>query len=185
LIPADRSHYAIYENTKGRQTARRPVIAWDDDGHPLVVGPQGLRRAEDLGRFVRLFENAAPVLSAIPGGGWLIECTDDEGVTWTDPIMAWTIHADGTAIPIGVDSDGVTDDATQGLASYRIYHPSSTTPVPKDAPRVLPQRPGEVCQECFGSTWIGGGSVSDPNEPLTRCSCFTARQANSDAPPAK
>jgi hypothetical protein len=82
-----------------------------------------------MGRFTQLHEMAGPVVAAIPGGGWLIECTDDTDDTWTDPILAWAIHADGTAIPLNTDSSGVTDNATHGLKSYRIYHPAST-PVP-------------------------------------------------------
>ncbi|MER5918018.1 hypothetical protein ABT124_49150 [Streptomyces sp. NPDC001982] len=58
----------------------------------------------------------AATVGAIPGGGWLIDCADDQGNTWTTPILTWTVHADGTATPITTDRDGVTGDATEGLS---------------------------------------------------------------------
>ncbi|MFD9053586.1 hypothetical protein [Streptomyces zaomyceticus] len=78
-----------------------------------------MQKAEDIGGFVQPYEDSTPVISTIPGGGWPIDCIDGEGSTWTDPIMAWSIQADGTANPIQVDSDGLTDDATTDIASYR------------------------------------------------------------------
>ncbi|GAX57283.1 hypothetical protein [Streptomyces olivochromogenes] len=126
MIPANGSHYVHFEKNGSGYVPRLPVVAWDDDGFPLVVKRGMLRRASDLGSVTGIHQNHAEVVGAVPGGGWLIDCTDSEGNSWTTPILAWTIHADTTAIPLTSDSDGVTSDATEGLESYRIYHPDMT-----------------------------------------------------------
>lgn len=187
MIPADRSHYAVYENTEGERTAARQIVAWDDDGHPLVVGALGLTRAEECGNFRRIRHDTAPIVAAIPGDGWLIECTDDEGNTWTDRILAWTVHADGVASPIGTDSEGVTDDATHGLAKYRIFHPDAVKPTTASAPVIHPSdhKPTlpEWCGECDGP---GSGErlVDVPGEGLPkvmRCPRCNPRSAQYQA----
>jgi len=127
MIPADGSHYVYYEKSSNA-LPRRKIIAWGDEGEPLVVGRRGLVPAWDLGGISRLVTEEAPAVGAVPGGGWMIDCKDDEGGSWTLPILAWTIHANGTASPLTTDADGVATDATEGLASYRIYHPDERLP---------------------------------------------------------
>jgi hypothetical protein len=128
MIPADGTHYVHFRLPDGNPGLPSPVVAWDEDGSPLVVGKWGLVRASDAGRgaVARIKRDNEPVVGAVPGGGWLIDCTDDEGNTWTTPILAWTVHADATTTPLTSDSDGLTGDATEGLSSYRIYHPAMT-----------------------------------------------------------
>ncbi|MFF4846234.1 hypothetical protein ACFY2G_40595 [Streptomyces collinus] len=88
--------------------ARRAMMQWQLEGF------DGLRNDNSM------------IVGAVPGGGWLIDCADAEGNTWTTPILAWTVHADGTARPITTDRDGVTGDATEGLAEFRIHHPDGS-----------------------------------------------------------
>lgn len=125
MIPADGSHYVHYQHS-AQGLPVRPVIAWDDDGNPLVTGKRGLVPAYEMGTIKYIRRDSSPAVGAVPGGGWLIECKDDEGNTWTTPILAWTVHADGSAQPLTSDRDGITGDATEGLESYRIYHPDAT-----------------------------------------------------------
>lgn len=127
MIPADGSHCVQYERGSGA-LPRRPVVAWDDEGAPLVVGRRGLVPAFELGAVQRIVRDQHPAVAAVPGGGWLIDCKDDDGITWTLPILAWTVHADGSTTPLTTDADGVTSDATEGLAEYRIYHPDEKLP---------------------------------------------------------
>jgi hypothetical protein len=131
MIPADGSHYVHYE--KSTNILPRQVIAWGDEGEALVVGRRGLVPAWELGAISRLVTGEAPTVGAVPGGGWMIDCKDADGVSWTLPILAWTIHSDGTASPITTDTDGVATDATEGLDSYRIYHPAERFPDAPDA----------------------------------------------------
>ncbi|MFJ6792035.1 hypothetical protein [Streptomyces angustmyceticus] len=158
MIPSTRSHYAKYETAEGRPSATRPVIAWDNDGHPMVVGSLGLVRAEECGNFVHVDEYEAPIVAAIPGDGWLVDCKDTEGNTWTDRILAWTVHADGTATPLTTDTEGVTGDATKGVGEYRLYHPGTTeqakTGHKSTSPSVVPGRHAprlpKWCGRCDG-----------------------------------
>ncbi|MGK3945108.1 hypothetical protein ABK046_42825 [Streptomyces caeruleatus] len=132
MIPADGSQYVYYEKSNNT-LPRRKVIAWGDNGEPLVVGRRGLVPAWELGSIDRLASEDAPVVGAVSGGGWLIDCKDDEGNEWTLPILAWTIHANGSTTPLTTDRDGVTGDATEGLDSYRIYHHAERLPADSDA----------------------------------------------------
>jgi hypothetical protein len=126
MIPADGSYHVHFLTTDGKPSISKPVVAWGDDGAPLVAGKKGLINAHDYGRVGQVGQTTAGVVGAVPGGGWLIDCTDDEGNTWTVPILAWTIHADGSATALTTDADGLTGDATEGLEKYRIYHPDAT-----------------------------------------------------------
>lgn len=130
MIPANGTYYVHFQDSEGQFTSAKPVVAWDDDGRPLIAGRYGLELAADagLGAIRGIRQASEAVVGAVPGGGWLIDCTDDEGVSWTLPILAWTIHADGAATPLTTDADGVTSDATEGLASYRIHHPQDRLP---------------------------------------------------------
>jgi hypothetical protein len=132
MIPANGAQHVHYTTDQGLPGPIRQVLAWDSDGHPMVLGSHGLERAADLGPVERVRQDAAAVVGAVSGGGWVIEYQDVEGAKWVTPILAWTVHADGSATPITSDEDGLTDDATSGLASYRVYHPdeSCTRPEP-------------------------------------------------------
>ncbi|WP_369041915.1 hypothetical protein [Streptomyces sp. Midd1] len=126
MIPSDGTHYVHYEAGVNQHARVLPVIAWDDDGAPLVAGKQKLRKAYELGVVARIRQDNSAVVAAVPGGGWIIDCTDSDGNSWSTPILAWTVHADGTAVPLTSDSDGVTTNATEGVDSYRVYHPDWT-----------------------------------------------------------
>lgn len=132
MIPADGSHHVHYEKDGGTPPLSRPVVAWDDEGTPFVLGKTGLVPAWKVGTVRRVARDASPAVGAVPGGGWMIDCEGDDGVGWTLPILAWTIHADGSATPLTTDADGLTSDATEGLTSYRIYHPDEKLPPATD-----------------------------------------------------
>jgi hypothetical protein len=128
MIPANGTYYVHFNNPAGQFTRAMPVIAWDDDGSPLIAGKFGLISAADsgLGAVRGIKHDTEAAVGAVPGGGGVIDCVDDEGTTWTTPILAWVIHGNGTATPITSDVDGVTGDATDGLEKYRIRHPDAT-----------------------------------------------------------
>ena len=129
MIPANGTYHVHFQNAEGKLTSAKPVAAWDDDGRPLIIGRYGLELASDAGLgTIRGIRQTDVVVGAVPGGGWLIDCTDGDGISWTLPILAWTIYADGTTTPLTTDADGVTGDATAGLASYRIHHPLEKLP---------------------------------------------------------
>lgn len=177
MIPANGAQRVFYTNDKGLPGPIRQVLAWDTDGHPMVLGSRGLERAADLGPIQHVRQDAAAVVGAVPGGGWFIEYQDDEGTKWTTPILAWTVHADGSATPITSDQDGLTDDATSGLTTYRVYHPEESC--------TRQERPVATCdpdcRECSGTSWVAiPDGEWDPSKhqhaPVRRCRCFKPAQ---------
>lgn len=133
MIPAKDGYVAAF-NPGTSDYRAHPVVAWNDEGEPLIVGDTGLVRAWNLPGFHGVVQRPeSTVVSAVPGGGWLIDCVDQDGDTWTDVIVAWSVHADGSMAPLGTDREGVTSDATEGLADYRIYHPDSSLAATDDS----------------------------------------------------
>jgi hypothetical protein len=176
MIPANGAQYVSYTTGKGLPGPVRQVLAWDNDGHPLVLGTAGLERAANLGSVDRVRQDAAAVVGAVAGGGWLIDYQDDQGNKWTTPILAWTVHADGTASPIGTDRDGVTGDVTDGLSEYRIYHPHEThTPYTEPVGTRDPD-----CRECSGTSWV---EVPDGEWETTKHAKAPVRRCHCDKPP--
>jgi hypothetical protein len=96
-----------------------PVIAFDDDGRPLVLGERGLVPAESLDGFHSLATTVEHTV--IPGAGWIaaVAIDDDDrfdpGVGFGDPrryfhvpVVAWLIDDDGEGVPLVARPDGTT-----------------------------------------------------------------------------
>lgn len=180
MIPANGAQYVNYTTDQGLPGPIRQVLAWDNDGHPMVLGSHGLERAADLGPIQRVRQDTAAVVGAVPGGGWFIEYQDGEGAKQVTPILAWTVHADGSANPLTADQDGLTDDATSGLTSYRVYHPEESYTL-QELP--VPTRDPD-CRDCSGTSWVAVPDGEwDPNKhqhaPVRRCRCFKPAQGAS------
>ncbi|MGV9278091.1 hypothetical protein [Streptomyces griseosporeus] len=75
-----------------------------------------------------------PIVAAAPGDGWFIEATLKEGVdpesvqrSWTDRVVAWLVHENGTVVPAVVDepeSGGTWFPTQDDKFDVRIFHPS-------------------------------------------------------------
>lgn len=78
-----------------------------------------------------------PIVAASPGDGWLIEVVrKDTGETWTEKVVTWVIHANGTTVPAVIDepASGGTWFPTQDEEfTVRIFHPAHPTPLPGPA----------------------------------------------------
>lgn len=130
MIPATDQYYiAVFEGPDGKPSASRPVVAWDEDGHPMVAGERGLARAQtvaveqELGTFSRVrrrVDDLPPYVAAVPGGGWMIDQVQEDGTIRTVPIVAWSIHQDGSAWAQVANQFGVTHAP---VGKFRIYHP--------------------------------------------------------------
>lgn len=92
----------------------RPVIAWGDDGEALVLDTKTGRLvpASSYRNFAGIVEVRAPIVAAVPAQGWSAVFREADGSLITDPLVAWTIDADGTAAPVGTSRDGLSDDPT-------------------------------------------------------------------------
>ncbi|GGU46108.1 hypothetical protein [Streptomyces coeruleorubidus] len=49
-----------------------PVHAWDDEGEPLVLWRNELRRAQNIAGFKEVRERRQ-IMGVVPGGGWMTE----------------------------------------------------------------------------------------------------------------
>jgi hypothetical protein len=174
MIPATGSYVACYRDDDGSRAPSRKVEAWAHDGHPMVFSPKGLIRAEDGGNFRYVMEGDAPVVGVMPGNGWLIHCTDSEGVSWVDPVLGWAVHADGVVHPLVSDSDGVVDDPSDA-DSYRIYHPDSI----ETTESARPFRWDPNCIQCCGTSMVPDGDTNKSK----RCDCYNASPGAVNPPP--
>jgi hypothetical protein len=169
MIPANGAQYVNYTADQGLPGPIRQVLAWDNDGHPMVLGSHGLVRAADLGLIERVRQDQAAVVGAVPGGGWLIKYKDDEGAKHVVPILAWTVHADGSATPLATGQDGLTNDATSGLDDYRIYHPDESY-TRQEPPAVSKPWCGE-CNYGQEPTFAAGRMREGDTGRLEKCHC--------------
>jgi len=108
---------------------RVPVVAWDEDGHALVVDrTRGvLQPARSLPDFADLVEAADPH-QIIPGGGWLTEWRggDDGEPGWIEPVLAWRINSAGWGEAIFTAGDGSVEPEGQSKQIIRYFHPDGT-----------------------------------------------------------
>lgn len=115
MIPATVRYEASfrYENKGEPYFATKPVIAWSGDGAAMVADSKtgGLVAATYYAEFAGLALAEAPVVAAVPGGGWYAEYEggQDNGLI---PVLAWLIAADGDMTPISSDADGTPYDLT-------------------------------------------------------------------------
>jgi hypothetical protein len=128
VIPATHPFEARFKQSSrpnGEGTAyftTMPVIAWDEEGLPLVLDKQRLMPASSWSNFHDVVEAASPIVAVIPGNGWMAEYQDGEE-TSTSPILAWTVDTAGEFKPIAVDGDGCPFEADEVSNLTRIYDP--------------------------------------------------------------
>lgn len=128
MIPNTGRYVAQYRReTEGRQHfTSKPVVAWAADGAAQVVDHRTGRLvdADDYSDFARVIEHdVAPVVAAVPGGGWLAEHHSEDEGTWTEPVLLWSVRADGSVEPQCMAADGLSGDPTNDSCFVRLYHP--------------------------------------------------------------
>jgi hypothetical protein len=128
VIPANQLYDARYkhENSGHVHYTTKRVVAWDEDGHPLVIGGDSysLVRASGWSNFHDVVAADPPVVAALPGAGWRAEFRDDDGSLDSVPLTAWLVYADGNIKPADVESSGEADDPTTVSNFVRLFHPS-------------------------------------------------------------
>ncbi len=70
-------------------------------------------------------ENPHRVIQVIPGGGWMIwrEGGHEE---WSQPVVGWALHANGTVTVLDTDMTGFADRPGGG-EQFEVWHPDSTS----------------------------------------------------------
>ena len=142
MIPAPPGLVALYKHDKPAHHTDAPVVAFDDDGHPLIIDMDGKRdktrliRADAYGNYDGMAEDPYPPLTVLlPAGGWRIEYVDSDG-NWSEPLVGWALKG-GSVVALATDRDGSVEDTDAlGSGTYRIYHPDATPPqaATEDAP---------------------------------------------------
>ena len=133
MIPAPSGLVALYKHENPSHHTDLPVIAFDDDGHPLVIDGTGkldktrLIRADSYNNYDGMAEDPHPPITALlPDGGWRAEFTDTDGTKSSEPLVGWGLRVDGSVVPLTTDSAGFVDDFDGLSQEYRIYHPDTT-----------------------------------------------------------
>lgn len=121
----------------------RPVIAFTDDGVPLIVSPtkhhnQTLVPANRYTNYEGVGTDPCPdIVQIMTAGGWRVETTLDDGTTRDEPLVGWGLKANGQVVPLDVDETGHVDDFDLRGDTYRIYHPSTSETNPHAAAKAL------------------------------------------------
>lgn len=136
MIPATTLHHATFRHTDldGRPTERdEPVIAWDEEGHALVLNNNRLVRAKTLRGFVAVtWEEIGPVVGIASVDGWVAEFLSSEDRQTTLPLAGMAIRSTGEAFPLVIYPDGRCDDPQGDRTFKRIYHPGQDTEPPTE-----------------------------------------------------
>ncbi|MFG1839109.1 hypothetical protein ACGFH8_11820 [Micromonospora sp. NPDC049175] len=129
MIRTKGNYRAAYKDTSGPRPfwTHRKVEAWDDSGMALVVNEkQGrLARADEWTNFAGVTVDDDSVVAAVPGGGWLVEWTADDGTTHTEPLLAWAVNSSGWATPIDGSTDGLAMPLEDDTRGWRLIPPTA------------------------------------------------------------
>ncbi|WP_182880473.1 hypothetical protein [Microbispora sp. H10949] len=125
LIPAH-GYTAGFNPDRGGSGTKiyyEPVIAFDDEGEPLIASERKLIRARDKAGFDGLSRHSEEFIAFVPGDGWMITNHDD--ADWVQRVVAWGIDRHGSGRPLTVTSDGELGVANREIAAW---HPDLTPP---------------------------------------------------------
>ncbi|MFC8834908.1 hypothetical protein ACFT8V_17130 [Streptomyces griseoincarnatus] len=141
MIPATVPTEALFDRGQLPDESR-PVHAWDEEGEPLVLWRNELRRARNIAGFKEVRERRQ-IVGVVPGGGWMTEWQDpSEGTSFADPVVAWAVYSDGEARAIDTDSSGDATLLSSIAKDRRTYHPGQ---IP-DAPLPGEKTPGAAAE---------------------------------------
>lgn len=132
MIKAEHGHVARYEATEGNHKPRnKDIVAWADDGHPMVVGSKGLVRADSFPGYFGVDLNGEPrVLSFLSGNGWMVERPDGS----RDPLVAWAMCTYGSGVfglPVFTEEHGVRNSEATWTGATMGGDPDPVTVVPE------------------------------------------------------
>lgn len=70
------------------------------------------------------------VVALIPGDGWRVAFSDDDGQEWSQRLVGWGLRVDGCVVPLDTDSGGIVEDLTATGGTWHVYHPDEAKPRP-------------------------------------------------------
>lgn len=144
MIPNTRPVQAIYKTVSPRDPEKihwghMDVVAWSDDGEPLVVGRDGLILASNVGGYDHISEVDDDTKHVVPGGGWMLRY-DNGTEAWEEPVVAWAIDQTGWGAPLTTDGEGVVQPLEpMAGTTVTVSHPDmrDVDPTPMAAPTTL------------------------------------------------
>jgi hypothetical protein len=68
-----------------------------------------------------------PVVTALPGGGWIAEYEQEDGTVDASPLVGWLVLSNGEMIPMDVYEHGETHDPRHVGNFKRLYHPHAAS----------------------------------------------------------
>jgi hypothetical protein len=143
MISAPEGLCAVYDDEHGSKDHlwdsrhhRTQIVAFNDDGEPLVPGKRELELARRYKNFLGIISTRDPdasdvrIMSVIPGDGWYVEWSEevwertDGNVTGRQKVICWALRADGEIVPI-VDGEvpGRAMQAEDMNGKYVLWHP--------------------------------------------------------------
>jgi hypothetical protein len=138
MIPARNAYRAVFASATrpdDYQAVFAPVEAWSDGGKAMVLNPQGdgLAPVSRFPNFKRVVPDEAPVVGVLPGDGWKVRYTEEDGEAWHVSVMAWTMHTDGTMRPVTASGDTwqepLREDSRAEMVVPEQYEPVTETEV--------------------------------------------------------
>lgn len=129
MLRAQPGWVAVFQRETSEFEEKLPVVAWDENGHAMVVDEHKgmLTKADRRDDFKCLKDDHSPPIVAImPADGWRCAITND-GAEEDTPLVGWGLTATGDVVPLGIDDDGYVDISRGFSLPYRIYHPSNST----------------------------------------------------------
>lgn len=134
MIPAPPGIVAQYnqqttrkDGTVHKYMSTLPVVAFDDEGEPMVLGKHRLVHASILRGFAGISGGDQPELVAVmPANGWRVEFTEpDSGHKHSQPLLGWGLKANGDVVPLDADERGWVEQLTNVDNGWRVYHPDA------------------------------------------------------------
>jgi len=149
MIFAPRGLYARFRaatNDDSVHFTRKRIIAFDDDGCPLIIadhtrprdakqgtpftGTPHLSRASDYVNYVDIEEDdEGEVIAMIPGADWIVEQdwrSDDggEGIRTEYPVIGWVLTHNDDVYPVIWDADDHYAEIRRDLGEgWKVHHP--------------------------------------------------------------
>jgi hypothetical protein len=129
MIPAPPGYNAEYQSDPRVPTTFERVVAFDDSGGPLIVGPRGLELASSRPGYRCITKGVTSEdVAIIPGDGWMMTCTEPDGTIWHQRIIAWAFDRYGQGRPMVTTAAGEVAETGNRPDERRVWHPSLSGP---------------------------------------------------------
>jgi hypothetical protein len=105
----------------GEYLHRDPIVAFNDDGDPLILDEDKLVPASTAPNFVGVGESeTARIVQIVPADGWIVWRFDDG--PWSVPLVAWGLTETGRVVPLQSDDNGLVLEFEERTPSATLRH---------------------------------------------------------------